>query len=464
MRQVLVIDDDEEVRDVLQEILASDGLDVVTAADGPAGLAILARELPAVVTLDVGMPAMSGVDVLRQVKADHPRLPVIMLTSSLDVRTAVDAMKLGAFDYMTKPFDAEEVILHVRRAVEWHAMNAEVTALRRQLESTGVARDLTGSSPQIRGVLRQIERVARFPITVLIQGESGTGKELAARTIHEWSDRADKAFIAVDCGALPETLIESELFGHEKGAFTGADRRKEGQFQLADGGTLFLDEVANLPVGMQGKLLRVLQQREVRPLGGTPRHVDVRVIAACNVALDAEVQAKRFREDLYYRLAEFVLTMPSLRSRREDVPALTRRFLTEANLEFKHSVRGVSDEATALLAQHDWPGNVRELRNVIRRAVLLATDLVEARHLDHSSRTLQSRMAGETPCGAEMDLVTGVTLKQAHDRGAADAERHVIRWALSTTDGNKSKAAKLLQTDYKTLHTKVKQYGITAEF
>ena len=460
MKQVLVIDDDADVRELLKDLLETAGLDVVTAVDGPSGLRDLARELPAVITLDVAMPGMSGVEVLRQVKADHPRLPVIMCTASGDLRTAVDAMKLGAFDYMTKPFDNEEIVRQVRRALEWPATHADVTALERPLGSPGVSGPLTGSSPEIREALCQIERVARAPITVLIQGESGTGKELAARTIHDQSDRARRPFIAVDCGALPETLIESELFGHEKGAFTGAERKKEGQFQLAAGGTLFLDEVANLPVGVQGKLLRVLQEREVRPLGGVPRPVDVRVIAACNVALDAEAQAKRFREDLYYRLAEFVLTMPALRARRDDVPVLTTRFLAEANLEFKRAVRGVSDETVALLARHDWPGNVRELRNVIRRAVLLATDVIEPHHVD-----LKARPAGDNRRGPNVDPpVAGVTLKQAHDRGAADAERHAIRWALQTTSGNKTRAAKLLQADYKTLYTKIKQYGIAPGF
>jgi DNA-binding NtrC family response regulator len=297
-----------------------------------------------------------------------------MVTGSDDVRTAVETMRLGAYDYIAKPFVAGQLILTVRRAVERQALVDEIQLLRKEAFTGDALAKLSGLGVEMQGVLRRIKQVSGSPLTVLIQGETGTGKEIAARAIHQGSPRRTRPFLAIDCGALPESLIESELFGFERGAFTGADRRKEGIFQLASGGTLLLDEVANLPPATQGKLLRVLQERQVAPVGGRgPIPFDVRLVVACNVELEDEMAAGRFRADLFYRLDEFRITLPPLRARRDDILILARRFLDEASVEMKCHVHGFTVEAEACLLQHLWPGNVRELRNVVRRAVLLAT-------------------------------------------------------------------------------------------
>jgi len=306
-------------------------------------------------------------------------------------------------------------------------------------------------------VVQQINQVADSPLTVLVEGETGTGKELVARAIHELSARHEKPFVAVDCGAIPDTLIESELFGYEKGAFTGAHQRKVGQFQLAEGGTLLLDEIVNLPLPTQAKLLRSLQERQVQPLGSKqPVRVDVRIIAASNIALEHEVRAGRFRQDVYYRLNEFGITLPPLRE-RDDILYLANELLQEANVELGRPCRSISEAAAQVLLRYRWPGNVRELRNVIRRAILLASDVIEPEHLsvipvDPPSVTV---LWGEPVEGNS-------SLKEIAETAAMEAEERAIRRVLQSTGGNKSEAARLLRTDYKTLHLKIKQYGIPA--
>jgi two-component system nitrogen regulation response regulator GlnG len=315
-----------------------------------------------------------------------------------------------------------------------------------------------GGSPAIAQVIQQVAQVAESNFTVLVQGETGTGKELVARAIHQQSPRRQSPFVAVDCGAIPETLVESELFGHERGAFTGAQARREGHFQLAKGGTLFLDEIGNVPLATQAKLLRALEQREVHPLGG-PRAVtvDARIIAATNSELEESVKAGRFRADLYYRLSEFTIALPPLRSRREDIMHLSQRFLDEVSMELRRPVRRISDEAMQGLLHHDWPGNVRELRNVVRKAALLATDVVTPEHIPALSGSVpvHSR-SGAEPVGEDLSL------REVAELAAVQAEREVIRHALESTKGNKSQAARLLRTDYTTLHAKMKRYGISA--
>ncbi|PYQ06203.1 MAG: sigma-54-dependent Fis family transcriptional regulator, partial [Acidobacteria bacterium] len=314
-------------------------------------------------------------------------------------------------------------------------------------------------------IVEQIKQVADSPLTVLVEGETGTGKELVARAIHHLSSRREKPFVAVDCGAIPDTLIESELFGYEKGAFTGAHQRKEGQFQLAEGGSLFLDEIVNLPLPTQTKLLRVLQERQVQPLGSKrPVRVAARIIAASNVPLEREVRAGRFRQDVYYRLNEFGITLPPLRE-RDDILHLANEFLPEAGMELGRPCRKISEAAAQVLLRYPWPGNVRELRNVIRRAILLASDVIEPEHLsvlpvDPSPETAATALRGEP---ALVDsLLVGSSLKEIAEAAAADAERQALRRVLQTTRGNKSEAARHLRTDYKTLHLKMKQYGIDA--
>ncbi|HSE02979.1 MAG TPA: sigma-54 dependent transcriptional regulator [Methylomirabilota bacterium] len=457
MTKILVVDDEAEIRSLLAAVLQSEGFEVVTAEDGAAALQQVPRERPAVILMDLSMPRMSGMDALSEIKRLDPEVPVIICTAHADLATAVRAMKLGAYDYLTKPFDVELLALTLQRAVERNQLRSRIDELKRQGQGSGLA-DRMGGSAAIAQVIQQVAQVAESNFTVLVQGETGTGKELVARAIHQQSPRRQAPFVAVDCGAIPETLVESELFGHERGAFTGAQSRREGHFQLAKGGTLFLDEIGNIPVATQAKLLRALEQREVLPLGSARAvAVDARIIAATNAELEEGVKAGRFRADLYYRLGEFTITLPPLRARREDITHLARRFLDEVSMELRRPVRGISEEATQVLLRHDWPGNVRELKNVIRKAALMATDLVTGEHLPALTAGVPAlpRAASETTGG---DL----SLREVAELAAVQAERELIRHALQATKGNKSQAARLLRTDYTTLHGKMKRYSISA--
>ncbi|MBF8288830.1 MAG: Sigma-54-dependent Fis family transcriptional regulator [Candidatus Rokubacteria bacterium] len=366
--KILVVDDEPNIRAVLSECLAAAGFETSQASDGDEAVAAVQAERPAVILLDVLMPRMGGMDALPELKRIAPDVPVIMCTAYMDVPTAVRAMQLGAYDYLTKPFDPKLLILTVQRALERQALLARIDELTSQGEGISLA-DRMGGSRGIEAVIRQVAQVARSNFTVLIQGETGTGKELVARAIHNQSPRRDKPFVAVDCGAIPETLVESELFGYEKGAFTGAVRHKDGRFQAAGSGTVFLDEVGNLPLPTQAKLLRAIEERQVTPLGATRQvPVDARIIAASNVDLEDASRAGRFRPDLYYRLNEFGISLPPLRSRRDDIAHLASRFLDEVSMELRRPVRGITGDAMELLRHHGWPGNVRELKNVIRKA------------------------------------------------------------------------------------------------
>ena len=457
MTKILVVDDEAEIRSLLAAVLQSRGYEVVTAEDGAAALEAVPRERPAVILMDLSMPRMSGMDALPELKRLDADLPVIICTAHADLATAVRAMKLGAYDYLTKPFDVELLILTLERAVERHRLHSRIEELKRQGQGSSLAERMGGSAA-IAQVIQQVAQVAESNFTVLVQGETGTGKELVARAIHQQSPRRQAPFVAVDCGAIPETLVESELFGHERGAFTGAQARREGHFQLSKGGTLFLDEIGNVPLATQAKLLRALEQREVHPLGGTRAvTVDARIIAATNSELEESVKAGRFRADLYYRLSEFTIALPPLRSRREDIMHLSQRFLDEVSMELRRPVRRISDEAMQVLLHYDWPGNVRELRNVVRKAALLATDVVTPEHIPALSASVpaHSRAVAE-PVGEALSL------REVAELAAVQAEREVIRHALQSTKGNKSQAARLLRTDYTTLHAKMKRYGISA--
>jgi two-component system nitrogen regulation response regulator GlnG len=455
--KILVVDDEAEIRSLLGAILQSKGYEALTAEDGTAAVQQVQRERPDVILLDLSMPRMSGLDALPEIKRLDPEVPVIICTAHADLATAVRAMKLGAYDYLTKPFDVELLALTVSRAVERGQLRLHIDELKRQGSGSSLAERMGGSAA-IGQVIQQVARVAESSFTVLVQGETGTGKELVARAIHQQSPRRQGPFVAVDCGAIPETLVESELFGHERGAFTGAQARREGHFQLARGGTLFLDEIGNIPLATQAKLLRALEQREVMPLGGArPVAVDARIIAAANADLQEGVKAGRFRADLYYRVSEFTISLPPLRSRREDIAHLAQRFLDEVSMELRRPVRRVSDEAMAALLHHEWPGNVRELRNVIRKAALLATDVVTAEHLP----ALGAATTGPAR-GVPEPVSDELSLREAAELAATRAEREAIRQALAATKGNKSQAARMLRTDYTTLHAKMKRYGISA--
>jgi Nif-specific regulatory protein len=373
-KTLLIVDDEPNIRRVLTAVFEKAGYRVLTAESGKKALDIIATEphIHAMIC-DLIMPDLNGVEVLKAAKEINPQISVVMITAHGTIRTAVDAMKLGAFDYITKPFDMDEIKLVVKNAVERSQLLEENVHLRQELKSRYSFQGIVGSSSKMQEVFKIVERVANSNATVLIRGESGTGKELIARAIHYSSPRAAKPFIAVSCAALPETLLESELFGYEKGAFTGAVGQKAGRFELAHQGTLFLDEIPEISPAMQVKLLRVLQEREFERVGGTKTiRVDVRLIAATNRDLEQLVAEGHFRPDLYYRLQVIQIFLPPLRERTEDIPLLVQHFIEKYNKENGKSVKGVSNETMDILMKYHWPGNVRELENVIERGVVLA--------------------------------------------------------------------------------------------
>lgn len=476
--RVLIIDDEVDLCDMISHILNKSGYITYIASDGNVGMEIFNKEFPNVVILDLRMPGINGIEILRQIRNINNEIPVIIVTAYGEIRSAVEAIKIGAYDYITKPFDNEELELTVKRATEERAMRQEIYKLKTQFGLAMPLFEQMGSGTEIMKINDLIGCVAPTNFTVLIYGETGSGKELVARSIHSRSSRMDKLFVVVDCGSIPETLIESELFGFEKGAFTGAEQRKIGQFEIASGGTIFLDEIGNLPKSMQGKLLRVLQERRIRRLGSNKEvEIDVRVIAAGNERLESLVESGCFRMDLYQRLNEFCIEIPPLRQRKEDIVFLCKRFLDITNKELNKNIRGITKEALEILLEYNWPGNVRELKNVIRRAVLLSGEIIEPKHLmvktletkqrqDHGEGQTSSIMhqIQETDCTAfpNVDVNNGKDLS-LHDTVAKcieDAEKRLIEEVLKRTKGNKSQASKILKIDYKTMHYKVKKYGI----
>jgi DNA-binding NtrC family response regulator len=455
---LLVIDDDAASRRLIAAIFGAEGFRVLSASDGEAGLRVARDQTPDVVLLDMQMPLMDGLAVLEALMKLAAELPVIMLTADHDLRTAVRATRLGAYDYLTKPIDHEEVVSTVRRALERSSLRAEVEDLRRRLGEGGGLAAQMGASPEVRELVEHVDTVAASDLTVLVLGETGTGKELVAQAIHRQSARRGRPFVALDCGAIPEALLESELFGHERGAFTGADKRRQGRFELAQGGTLFLDEIGNLPLGLQAKLLRVLESKQLTTVGGARvTSMDVRFVAATNDDLQTRISTGLFRADLYYRLAQYTIALPALRDRRMDVPYLARRFLDEASIELRRPVREIAADAMDLLERHAWPGNVRELRNVVRQAVVRCEGLVLPKDL---LRVVLGK--GRASASTAITSVAGASLRQIAEAAAAAAEKQAIGETLRATQGNKSQAARLLQTDYKTLHLKMKRLGLRA--
>ena len=446
--RVLIVDDDESLRESLELVLAAEGFEVVTAADGSAALGRLEASSFDVVLCDVRMPGMDGIELLPQLVRRLPGSTVIMMSAYGSDELAALAMNRGAYDYLTKPFRPAEVVLTIRKARERERLRRANQALRREVQRATGERPIVATSEAMIELLELMERAAGFKSTVLVTGESGTGKEVLARAIHAQSPRRNEPFVAVNCGAIPETLLESELFGHAKGAFTGADRARRGLFVEADGGSLFLDEVGEIPMLLQVKLLRVLQEEEVRPLGESkPRTVDVRVIAATARKLEAEVAAGRFREDLFYRLNVVQLVVPPLRERPRDVPLLADHFIAHFRATLGKPVRAISDEALERLVSYRWPGNVRELENVIERAVILAEgDTITLRELP------QNVVVADASEGSTPDL----SLKRARRAAEVDA----IRRALRATEGNRTHAARLLQISHRALLYKLKEYAI----
>ena len=457
--KLLVIDDDVASCKLVRAVFATEGFDVLVAHDGASGLGRATSFRPDVVILDLRLPGVSGLDILDKICRLDDAPPVVMLTAHLEVKSAVKATQLGAFDYLTKPFDHDELRLVIRRAFETRVLRTELEILRRRLGDAGGLAEQMGPSKAVAAVVEQVKTVAETGFSVLLRGETGTGKEVVAHAIHKASERRSSPFVAVDCGAIPDMLLESELFGHEKGAFTGAQAKKAGRFHLAEGGTLFLDEVGNLPIGLQSKLLRVLESREVQAVGGTrATPLDVRFIAATNDDLRARSAQGEFRSDLYFRLAQYTIALPALRDRTEDIPHLAARFLAEASVELRRPMTEIAPDALTALEGHAWPGNVRELRNAVRQGVLESKGGVLTRAV------VQSLLGkAESTAKAQPESRGLRSLREIAEGAAREAERHAISEVLRSTRGNKSQAARELKTDYKTLHVKMKSLGIRAK-
>lgn len=453
--KILIVDDEPGLRQTLDRILGAEGYETATASHAAEALDTLSRNDADLVLCDLRMPTMGGLEFLERYEAQHGRGLVIAMSAYGDADTAITAMQRGAYDYIQKPFRAEEVILCVRKAAEREKLRAKIERLEEELSS--MRGPIVGRSPALVAAIAVARKVARHPSTVLITGESGTGKELVARLIHDEGPRAERSFVAVNCGAIPETLLESELFGHAKGSFTGATTDKPGLFEEADGGTLFLDEIGELPASLQVKLLRALQEGEVRRVGANAsRRVDVRVIAATNRDLAADVSASRFRGDLYYRVNVVSIRLPPLRERREDVAELALHFLRRHNARLSLDVRHIAPDAMRMLTSYAWPGNVRELENVIERALVMASgSTIEPAHLVDLTAT--PRTATTTPSTeAATPAFTDLSVK----RHTEQLERVLIQRALEQTRGNRTRAAQLLELSHRALLYKIRDYGL----
>ena len=448
---ILVVDDDSAHRTMLRTLLSGWGYTVTEADDGAAAMAAVEQKPFDLVLMDIRMVTVSGIEALDGIKQRNPAIPVVMMTAYSSVETAVDALKKGAYDYLTKPFDSEKLKVTLSRALEHTQLKEENRRLKEDLARQFDRQKIVGRSPAMERLMDTVAQVATSEATVLLTGESGTGKELIAEAVHFNSKRRNGPFVKINCAAITETLLESELFGHEKGAFTGADRRKQGRFQQAGGGSIFLDEVSEMSLGMQVKLLRVLQEREVTRVGGGETiSIDVRIIAATNRNLQDLVQNGRFREDLYYRLNVATIRVPPLRQRQEDIPLLAQSFLERYAEQNQKPVKGFTPQAMEDLIRHDWPGNVRELMNVVERAVVLARgDYLDSDSLLLTTQDLDSSAFNEKGFGAVAEEPT-----------LDNVERATILKTLEATGGNKSEAARRLGITRKTLHNKLKKYGL----
>jgi len=455
---ILVVDDEEEIRKIMSGILEKEGFNVITAPEGRQAIEKICFNTPDVVLLDVRMPGLNGMEVLKKIKALDDNLPVVLVTAYADTHQAVEAMKEGAYDYLAKPFDNNEVVWITRRALAEGKLRRNLKSIKDRYNGNFSLIDGMGPSDKIARLAVDVHRVAKSDFSVIIMGETGSGKELVARAIHGDSARAEAPFVAVDCGAIPENLLESELFGHEKGSFTGADRQTAGKFESAHGGALFLDEIGNMPLGSQAKVLRVIQDRKLYRVGGNkPVPVDIRLIVAANQDLLEMAENGAFRKDLYYRLSEFTIRVPALRERKEDIPYLAKRFLDLANIELNKLITGFTDAAVETLMSYDWPGNVRQLRSVIRRATLVARDEITEKDLSISRTGVPGLAFSPKVQGIPWE---NASLSEIVQQSVLAVEKEVLKEVLRFTGGNKAKAARLLQVDYKTVHTKVKKFGI----
>ncbi|HVY47240.1 MAG TPA: sigma-54 dependent transcriptional regulator [Minicystis sp.] len=451
MRRILVVDDEENLRLVVRTILKRDGYEVEVAASGEEALGLVETFGPDVILTDVRMPKMGGLDLLATLKAKGIESTVIVMSAYGNLDLALEAMKAGAYDYLQKPFKAEEVLLTLKKAEERESLRRENRALRQEIRKEHLFEEILAKSAPMQAVFKTVAKIADYKTTALITGESGVGKELVARAIHRRSSRKNGPFVAVNCGAIPEQLLESELFGYRRGAFTDATTDRTGLFEQANHGTLLLDEVGELPLALQVKLLRVLQEESIRRLGdGKDVKIDVRILAATHRDLAAETQAGRFREDLYYRINVLPIAIPPLRDRREDIPLLLDHFVARNNARFGTSIRGFDAEARRLLLEYGWPGNVRELENTVERAMVLAErDTIGADELPERVREARDPV--------QMQLTSGeLSIKKT----SRVIEEILIRRALQKTKGNRTKAAEVLEISHRALLYKIKDYRI----
>ncbi|MCC6409388.1 MAG: sigma-54-dependent Fis family transcriptional regulator [Planctomycetes bacterium] len=467
--RILVVDDERMVRWGLRQALEKAGYLVEEASTGAEALEVFGRETPDMVLLDYKLPDRTGLEVMRTMRKSAPRVPVLMITAHASIGGAVEAMKEGAYDYVSKPFEVEDVIQTVSRALETSRLREELARQREEDMRVYRVQTFVAESAAMKNVAHIVERVARSEAsTILLLGESGVGKGLIARALHYEGASCEKPFMNITCTALPETLLESELFGHEKGAFTDAKQQKKGLFELAEGGTVFLDEIGDISLSLQGKLLRFLEEKTFRRVGGTrDMHVGVRIIAATNKDLEKEVEAGRFRRDLYFRLRVIPILIPPLRERREDVLPLARTFIQHFNAEFHKNVRGLEPAAEELLVAYAWPGNVRELRNAIERAVLLSEDAwlgVDDLPSEIGSR---SRNVETIPAGpaATSSTPTGASPFTLPPNGVVfeDLERDLLRQALERSRGNRTRAARLLGMNRDRVRYRIQKFGLDSE-
>ncbi len=451
---ILIIEDKESMLDMLKQTLEAEGYQVITARDGAEGIRKLSDERIGLVLTDLKLPKKDGFDVLKAVKQDNPLLPVIVMTAFGTIETAVKAVKQGAYDFLTKPFDTDHLLVLMQRALDASRMAAENILLREEFADKFGLPKMIGKSSQIQDIMARIQKVAPTNASVLIHGESGTGKELFARAIHYLSNRKDAPFIAINSAAIPRELLESELFGYERGAFTGAEARKLGKLEQADKGTVFLDEIGDMDMALQAKMLRVLQEQVIERVGGgKPIKIDVRIVAATNKDIEKAVAARLFREDLFYRLNVFPITIPPLRERRDDIPALAQYFLNKYAAEVRKGMLTISDDAMDILMKSPWKGNVRELENVIERAVIYADGgVIRAQDLGISESNILDALAEHVPMEGPLQEIAAAATRIAESRR--------IKQVLKQTGGNKSRAAEILQVSYKTLLTKIKDYQL----
>jgi DNA-binding NtrC family response regulator len=450
--KILVVDDEQLIRWSLEQNLKKQGYEVMTAGSGEDALRLLREETPDLMLLDIQLPGISGMEVLEKVKEMEEEIIVIMVTALGVLETAVKAMRIGAYDYINKPFNLDELAIVIRKALETNELKKEVAHLRSEQSRKYGIGNIIGKSKHMQNVLAMVEKIARSDAsTVLIQGESGTGKELIAKAIHYESARADKPFMAINCAAVPETLLESELMGHEKGAFTDAKMQKKGLFEMADGGTIFLDEIGDMEPGMQAKLLRVLEERSFRRVGGTRDvQVDVRIVSATNKDLLKAMEEKTFRNDLYYRIQVIPIFLPPLRERKDDIIPLAEHFINHFNREFAKNVKSISRMAEKFLTEYTWPGNIRELKNVIERAIILENE--ETLLLEHLPQEIVTKTGGAGAGTSGFRLPPeGIDIE--------DVERELIRQALEISEGNQSKAAKKLNLGIDAFRYRMKKFG-----